>query len=472
MTKRRRISESNKNKMIKLNKGSFGRVYSDGISAHKISIYNFKNGVKPESINEILFLKQLKNKYLSSCEDIKYRMISNSLNIQITMSLAECDLHQFIIEKTLIERSEKWLILVHNTLNGLNYLYQNQILHLDIKPENILYFSDNFKLSDFNLTAHINDLNKNDRQGMTLCYRAPEIIIYNIYNNLYPDWKFNSRSDIWSLGCTFYEYISGEMLFPVRSDHQLLKELFLKTTELNTTRDPFSSVYFLERINLNRQQKMHLLSLKGYLEEFTPHTNNIDKWYNLIQNMLLIDPELRPSPIDLLRDFNIPKEKTESDHDIKEVNYLEYLVKRIKEKDQCSFFRKIKMISKMKYEYTDPHDLFYLWKHFWKSFNQKDLNLFLEVFYIVDLYLLTNNNHTKLYSYNDFYMVYMAGLSLIWKIRYLDYYQLDHFISQDLAKIYHNEYLILKTMDNKFMINRFCIEDDQINLDSFFDLEN
>ena len=84
-------------------------------------------------------------------------------------------------------------------LNGLHFLYKNNILHRDIKPQNILIHNNQIKISDFGFAK---SFEKNELIT-TFCgsplYMAPEIIKDKIYS---------TQSDIWSLGVVLFELVS------------------------------------------------------------------------------------------------------------------------------------------------------------------------------------------------------------------------------------------------------------------------
>lgn len=92
--------------------------------------------------------------------------------------------------------------MLHDVASGLEYLHQKKIIHQDIKPDNIL-IADNgdFMITDFGISATIDALNgATDMSGGTRAYMGPE--------------RFNgqnvSGSDIWSLGATAYELVTGD----------------------------------------------------------------------------------------------------------------------------------------------------------------------------------------------------------------------------------------------------------------------
>lgn len=95
-------------------------------------------------------------------------------------------------------------------LRALAFIHSRNILHRDIKPANIIIEDHNVKLMDFGLS----DLNEPEQKFKgTLYYIAPE----QIHN------KVDERSDIFSLGITFYEYFTDIPFFRELSTIEFLK---------------------------------------------------------------------------------------------------------------------------------------------------------------------------------------------------------------------------------------------------------
>ncbi|XP_059159292.1 mitogen-activated protein kinase kinase kinase 2-like [Physella acuta] len=98
----------------------------------------------------------------------------------------------------------KTCLFTKQILEGLLYLHSKNILHLDIKGNNILLEDeDKVKLSDFGLSKIIKmgqDLSS--ISGGTSRYMAPEVITSELEN------EYFSRADIWSVGCTVVEMIT------------------------------------------------------------------------------------------------------------------------------------------------------------------------------------------------------------------------------------------------------------------------
>jgi tetratricopeptide (TPR) repeat protein/KaiC/GvpD/RAD55 family RecA-like ATPase len=91
---------------------------------------------------------------------------------------------------------------------GLQYAHSQGILHLDVKPENILITQDGTaKLMDFGLAKMLGEpgLMKEGIMVGTVAYVAPEIALGK---------SADARSDLYSLGAVLYEMVTGRPPFP------------------------------------------------------------------------------------------------------------------------------------------------------------------------------------------------------------------------------------------------------------------
>ncbi len=111
---------------------------------------------------------------------------------------------------------DKVLSIVERVADALSYAHSMGVVHRDIKPANIMYEveSDTVKVTDFGI-ARITDSSKT-KTGMVLgtpSYMSPEQLAGK---------KIDGRSDIFSLGVTLFQMLSGRLPFEGESMTQLM----------------------------------------------------------------------------------------------------------------------------------------------------------------------------------------------------------------------------------------------------------
>ncbi|CAL8126736.1 unnamed protein product [Orchesella dallaii] len=107
---------------------------------------------------------------------------------------------------------------IYQILRGLNFCHENNIIHRDVKPENVLVSKNGIvKLCDFGFARNMCGPGEVFTDYVaTRWYRAPELLVGDI--------AYGKEVDVWALGCLFAEMMTGEPLFPGDSD---IDQLFL-----------------------------------------------------------------------------------------------------------------------------------------------------------------------------------------------------------------------------------------------------
>jgi len=126
------------------------------------------------------------------------------------------NLKQWILSKS-INTIGQALKILFDISNALNCIHSKNIIHHDIKPENILIsVNGEVKLTDFSLAVEKKkDYISSKKISGSPSYVAPEIIRYG---------KYDERIDIYSLGITAYEILSGQLPYTGNTSQEMMEK--------------------------------------------------------------------------------------------------------------------------------------------------------------------------------------------------------------------------------------------------------
>ncbi|KAF8589751.1 kinase-like protein [Ramaria rubella] len=122
---------------------------------------------------------------------------------------------------------------------ALSLLRKCNIMHADIKPDNILVSENKtvLKVCDLGSASDVSE-NEITPYLVSRFYRAPEIIM---------GLPYDASLDVWSIGCTLYELYTGKILFPGRSNNQMLLLMMELKGRFNSKmikKAKFGDIYF------------------------------------------------------------------------------------------------------------------------------------------------------------------------------------------------------------------------------------
>ena len=198
-------------RLIKMiGKGSFGKVYlgkhiltGQPVAIKSIDKQHMKDEYSRRKIfQEVLILKTCNHKnvikLLEVFENKKYLFI-------VQEYASEGDLLSHVKQHGRLSESEaKGLVL--QIVQGVRYCHQHNILHRDIKLENILLDKGQVvKICDFGVSRFIKSGQFINEQCGTPAYIAPEIVLDKGYEGCY--------ADLWSLGVLIYATVTGMVPF-------------------------------------------------------------------------------------------------------------------------------------------------------------------------------------------------------------------------------------------------------------------
>ncbi|KAI8079983.1 kinase-like domain-containing protein [Halteromyces radiatus] len=204
-----------------IGKGSYGRVYhalnvaaGEWIAVKQVDIPTTSSDRHNQQLHdtadalyrEIQLLKDLEHdnivQYLGYDVDEEEGHINIFLEYVPGGSIASCLSKQGKFEESLVSYFTRQILL------GLEYLHDRNILHRDIKAGNVLLtHTGTCKITDFGLSKLSGQDKAYDAHGNnsvmrgTVFWMAPEVVSGTNYN---------AKVDIWSLGCTVIEMLTGK----------------------------------------------------------------------------------------------------------------------------------------------------------------------------------------------------------------------------------------------------------------------
>ncbi|CEF63322.1 Serine/threonine-protein kinase D [Strongyloides ratti] len=236
-----------------LGSGQFGTVYGaihrktgKHVAVKLIDKLKFPSNKEAALRTEVEILQKVKHHGVVEFQ----QMLETHDRIFVVMEKLKGDMLEMILSSEkgrLNERCTQFLI--HQILIALQYLHSQNVVHCDMKPENILLASDSdfpqVKLCDFGFARIIGERSFRRSVVGTPAYLAPEVLRNK---------GFNRSLDMWSVGVIVYVSLSGT--FPFNEDEDINDQI--QNAEFMYPPNPWRevSVEAIEFINNLLQVKM------------------------------------------------------------------------------------------------------------------------------------------------------------------------------------------------------------------------
>ncbi|XP_078251886.1 striated muscle-specific serine/threonine-protein kinase-like, partial [Rhinoraja longicauda] len=181
-------------------------------AVYAAKLISFRATPRDRAVRELRVLSQLDHERVVYFHDAFEK--KNSLTIVMELCPQEELLDRMAKKPTVQESEVRYFI--QQILEGIRYLHQNNILHLDIKPDNILLAhpgSDTVRICDFGNALELTpDTPQFSRLG-TPEYVAPEIIAQT---------PVSPATDVWPVGVIAYIGLTGVSPFSGENDRSTL----------------------------------------------------------------------------------------------------------------------------------------------------------------------------------------------------------------------------------------------------------
>ena len=179
---------------------------------------------------EISILRQLDHPHIVALKEV---VVSRDDTYIVMELLSGGELFNRIVDVGPFSEADA-AALFAQILLAMEYLHSRNIVHRDVKPENILYLSEGaneIKLIDFGYAG----LWAEDKQLTGLCgtpdYVAPEVLTW--YEDDDKGTPYGKGSDLWSLGVLLYVCLSGCSPFSAEEEEDILKLVASATYEFH-----------------------------------------------------------------------------------------------------------------------------------------------------------------------------------------------------------------------------------------------
>lgn len=190
-----------------IGKGTYGTVHKVFLNSQFFALKTVPllstNLIQPSCIIESTMLQTLNHENIVN----PISCFHDSKNFSILMPYYE----KGILKSSNINKN------ILELLHVCHYLQQNNIIHGDLKPSNIMLYNDSVRLIDFGISVWKLAKDYDYSNNITsLWWKAPE---------LFTEYDYSNKVDVWSLGVIFYRLVTGKTPFKGLTNLEYLESI-------------------------------------------------------------------------------------------------------------------------------------------------------------------------------------------------------------------------------------------------------
>nr|CAG4651072.1 EOG090X081V [Simocephalus serrulatus] len=211
-------------KLEKIGEGTYGTVFKaknrenqEIVALKRVRLDDDDEGVPSSALREICLLKELKHHNIVRLHDV----LHSDKKLTLVFEHCDQDLKKYFDSLNGEIDSDQVQSLMYQLLRGLAFCHSKNVLHRDLKPQNLLINKNGeLKLADFGLARAFGiPVRCYSAEVVTLWYRPPDV--------LFGAKLYTTSIDMWSAGCIFAELANaGRPLFPGSDIDDQLKRIF------------------------------------------------------------------------------------------------------------------------------------------------------------------------------------------------------------------------------------------------------
>jgi cyclin-dependent kinase-like len=240
--------------------------------------------VKKIAMREIRMLKQLRHENLINLLEVFRRKKRLHLVFEFVDHTALDEIEKLPggVDELQVKK------IMWQVLKGIEFCHQHNVVHRDVKPENILISRRGVvKICDFGFARAIAPPGEAYTDYVaTRWYRSPELLV--------GDTNYGRAVDVWAIGCLFAEMLTSEALFQGESD---IDQLYMITKCFGSLIARHKEIFSRNPlfIGMRLPEPREIMPIERRYPRLSPAAMDIIKW------SLRLDPSDRPTCTQLLK---------------------------------------------------------------------------------------------------------------------------------------------------------------------------